>query len=73
MEKKKDPVRLNLQMSEEIIAFYQELAEEIGIPRSGVMVMALKTYMDQQKSLKMNDQFESWYEIIEKNKPSTKD
>lgn len=73
MKKKNEPVRLNLQMSEEIIAFYQELAEEIGIPRSGVMVMALKTYMDQQKSLKMNDRFESWAEIIEQNKLSTKD
>ena len=68
MKKKNEPVRLNLQMSEEIIAFYQELAEEIGIPRSGVMVMALKTYMDQQKSLKMNDQFEAWSKIIDENK-----
>ncbi|NMB07292.1 MAG: hypothetical protein GX981_02745 [Tissierellia bacterium] len=73
MKKKNEPVRLNLQMSEEIIAFYQELAEEIGIPRSGVMVMALKAYMDQQKSLKMNDRFESWAEIIEQNKLNTKD
>lgn len=72
MEKKKDPVRLNLQMSEEIIAFYQELAEEIGIPRSGVMVMALKTYMDQQKSLRMNDQFRAWSEIIEQSNLDTK-
>lgn len=68
MKKKNEPVRLNLQMSEEIIAFYQELAEEIGIPRSGVMVMALKTYMDQQKSLKMNNQFEVWSKIIDESK-----
>lgn len=47
--------RINISLSEEMIDFYQELSDEIGIPRSAAMVMAMKVYMDQQKSLKAGD------------------
>lgn len=50
-------------MAQPIVDFYDELADELGVSRSYVMVMALKTYMDQQKTMDvlmspgMNDLF----------------
>lgn len=58
--------RVNITVSDEIIQFYQELSDEMGIPRSAVMVMAMKTYMDQQKSLKMGDIYKSMQELVDK-------
>lgn len=72
MEKKRETVRLNIQMSAEMVDYFTDLSEELGIPRSGVMVMALKTYIDQQKTLKMTEQFEYWSEVLEENKADTK-
>lgn len=63
-EKKVDARRINITVSEEIINFYQELSEEMGIPRSAVMVMAMKNYMDQQKSLKMGDMYKTIQDLI---------
>lgn len=48
-EKKK--LRIYLQMADEMVEFYQKMADEMGIPRSSCMIMALKTYMDQQEML----------------------
>lgn len=47
--------RVNITVSEEMIEYYQSLADEMGIPRSAAMVMAMKVYMDQQKSLQMGE------------------
>lgn len=53
MEDKPEKMRVNITMSTEMVDFYQKLADDMGIPRSTAMVMALKTYMDQQVLLKM--------------------
>lgn len=58
--------RVNITVSDEIINFYQELADEMGVPRSAVMVMAMKNYMDQQKSLKMVDIYSSMEDLVSK-------
>lgn len=51
--KRADPFRVNITMSKEIVNFYQDMADSMGIPRSTCMVMGLKTYMDQQIMLEM--------------------
>lgn len=48
-------IRVNITLSEELLQAYQDLSDEMGIPRSAAMVMGLKTYIDQQKSLKFSD------------------
>lgn len=55
-EEKKDTdrFRVNITMSNEMIDFYQKLSDSMGIPRSTSMVMALKTYMDQQELLEFS-------------------
>lgn len=58
MTAKKEPFRINMSMSKGIVDFYQEMADEMGIPRANAMIMALKTYMDQQQMLKMSQQVE---------------
>ena len=55
--------RVNITMSDELLQFYQDLSDQLGIPRSAVMVMAMKTYMDQQKSLKMGDVYKQLEEL----------
>lgn len=44
-------VRVNITMSKEMVDFYQSMSESMGLARSACMVMALKTYMDQQNML----------------------
>lgn len=58
--------RVNITISDEIIDFYQELSDEMGVPRSAVMVMAMKVYMDQQKSLRVGDIYKAMQELVEK-------
>lgn len=55
--------RVSITMSDELLQFYQDLSDQLGIPRSAVMVMAMKTYMDQQKSLKMGDVYKQLEEL----------
>lgn len=55
--------KVNITISEELIQAYQELADEMGIPRSAAMVMGMKTYIDQQKSLKMGDIYKQLEEL----------
>lgn len=45
---KPQPFRVNMSMSQEIVDFYQEMSNNLGLPRSTCMVFALKTFMDQQ-------------------------
>lgn len=51
-KEEREKLKVNFMVSMEIVDFYQEMADSIGIPRSTCMVMALKTYMDQQIMLK---------------------
>lgn len=52
--KRKEPFRVNIQMSQEIVDFYQDMADSMGVARSTCMVMGLKTYMDQQVMLELS-------------------
>lgn len=56
--------RTNISLSEEILDYYQEVADKMGLPRNAAMVMALKTYMDQQKSLEMGDVYKNMKELV---------
>lgn len=58
--------RTNISLSEEILDYYQEIADSMGIPRNSAIVMALKTYMDQQKSLEMGDIYKNMKELVDK-------
>lgn len=58
--------RTNISLSEEILDYYQEIADKMGLPRNAAMVMALKTYMDQQKSLEMGDVYKNMKELVDK-------
>ena len=51
MSKEISKTRVNITMSDEMVQFYQEMADEMGIPRSTAMIIALKTYKDQQQML----------------------
>lgn len=51
--KKAEPFRVNITMAKDIVDFYQNMADEYGLPRSTVMVIGLKTYMDQQVMLEL--------------------
>lgn len=54
--KKSEPFRVNMTMSKDIVDFYQKMSDEYGLPRSTCMVIALKTYMDQQIMLELTKQ-----------------
>ena len=58
--------RTNISLSEEILDYYQEIADKMGLPRNAAMVMALKTYMDQQKSLEMGNIYKAMEELVNK-------
>lgn len=55
--------RTNISLSEEILDYYQELADKMGLPRNAAIVMALKTYMDQQKSLEIGNIYKAMEEL----------
>ena len=65
--------RTNISLSEEILDYYQELADQMGLPRNAAMVMALKTYMDQQKSLEMGSIYKAMEELTAKLEQSKDD
>ena len=58
--------RTNISVSEEILDYYQEVADKMGLPRNSAIVMALKTYMDQQKSLEMGAIYKAMEELTAK-------
>lgn len=58
--------RTNITLSEDMLNYYQELADQMGLPRNAAMVMALKTYMDQQKSLDMGAVYKAMDELTNK-------
>lgn len=57
--------RINITVSEEMIQYFEKLGEEMGIPRTSAIVMAMKTYMDQQKSLEMGDVYKNLEQLTE--------
>lgn len=52
--KKPIPFRVNMQMSQEMVDFYQNMADSMGVARSTCMVLGLKTYMDQQLFIELS-------------------
>jgi len=64
--------RTNVTVSDEILEYYQTLADEMGVPRNSAMVIGLKTYMDQQKSLKMGDIYKAMQDLVEKLEEKSK-
>ena len=58
--------RTNITLSEDMLDYYQGLADDMGLPRNAAMVMALKTYMDQQKSLDMGSVYKAMEDLSKK-------
>lgn len=58
--------RTNISLSEDILDYYQDMADKMGLPRNAAMVMALKTYMDQQKSLEMGAIYKAMEDLASK-------
>lgn len=58
--------RTNISLSEDILDYYQKIADNMGLPRNAAIVMALKTYMDQQKSLELASIYEAMEELTNK-------
>ncbi|MBP3931481.1 MAG: hypothetical protein J6D47_18195 [Peptostreptococcaceae bacterium] len=58
--------RTSITLSEDMLNYYQDLADQMGIPRNAAMVMALKTYMDQQKSLDMGAVYKAMEDLTNK-------
>ena len=58
--------RTNISLSEDILDYYQEMADNMGLPRNAAIVMALKTYMDQQKSLEMGAIYKAMEDLTNK-------
>ncbi len=44
---------INITMSAELVEWYQNMADRMGIPRSTCMVIALMSYKDQQDMLNL--------------------
>lgn len=70
MSEKKEtkPFRVNIRMSKSMVDFYDDMANEMGVARSYVMVMALKQYIDQQKAMQEMSNVKGYIEAIEKLK-----
>jgi len=49
-----DKFRVNVTMSKELVDFYQDYADSLGVPRSTAMIVALSTFKDQQDMLKIS-------------------
>ena len=64
--------KVNISISEKMIEEYQKIADELGIFRSAAMVMGMKTYLDQQKSLQVSDVYKALEELSSMIKDSSK-
>lgn len=67
----KNLVRVNMYMSETLRDFYRQYANEMGTTMSAVMIMALKTYMDQQTGLNMGKDFKAMLEQMQRLQPES--
>ena len=64
--------KVNISISEKMIEEYQKIADDLGISRSAAMVMGMKTYLDQQKSLQVGDIYKALEELSSMVKGSCK-
>lgn len=49
--------RLNINMSEKLVEWYDKRAEEMGVSRSAVMCMAMQEYMEQKNAVNVMEEF----------------
>lgn len=49
--------RLNINMSEKLVEWYDKRAEEMGVSRSAVMCMAMQEYMEQKTTINVMEEF----------------
>lgn len=68
MPRNKELVRKNIYMSKDIAKFYEEYSKKIGITQSSLMVMALKTYMDQMQAIEVAKNVPEWLMQIQEIK-----
>lgn len=54
--------RINVSLSDDMLKYFDELSDNMGLSRNAVIVMALKNYIDQQKSLELT----ALYQIMQK-------
>jgi hypothetical protein len=66
-------VRKNLTMSNEIAAWYEEKAKELGISQSNMMVMALAEYVKQDKTIDVMSNLEEYISRLEQIAPPEKE
>ena len=50
-----DKIRVNITMSKELVDFYQQYADKLGIPRSTAMIIGMSTFKDQQEMLMLSN------------------
>lgn len=62
----KPKVRKSIYMSEEIANYFVDEANNLGVSESAMMTMALKHYIDYQKSLDFSGQIQSLIQLVEK-------
>jgi hypothetical protein len=65
-EQEKKTVRVNLNIAESIRDFYKQFANDLGTNMSAVMIMALKSYMDQQKGLNIGGNLKGMLDDLKK-------
>lgn len=61
----KPKVRKSIYMSEEIADYYVGQANDLGISESAMMIIALKHYIDYQKSIDMSATMRKLIELVE--------
>lgn len=50
-------VRFSITAGEDLIKEYDEMSNDIGISRSALILIAMKSYLDQQKAIKFAPSF----------------
>lgn len=46
--------RVNITVNNDLLGFFQDYADRLGVPRSTAMVIALNSFKDQQDMLKVS-------------------
>ena len=62
----KPKVRKSIYMSEEIADYFVGQANDLGISESAMMIIALKHYIDYQKSIDMSGTIQHLIDLVEK-------
>ena len=52
-KKAKEKIRVNINISPKLKAYFEELSEEMGCTQSALMCLALNDYMDGKTALKL--------------------